>query len=106
MSGDDQLKTWGNRKDKLFLPDKPLTIDFVMHPAGRVAGKLVDEQGRPLAGYSVALGGADLPPSSSVMASVYADAQGRVVPGDPPTTHPPHVEGPQAAPEPPGDGSL
>ena len=76
MPDDDTIKDWGGRKDRVFLPDQPLEINFVMRPAGRVSGKLVDEQGKPLAGYSVGLGGPDSPPSSSAVGSTEADAKG------------------------------
>jgi hypothetical protein len=86
MPDDDQVKRWGVGKDRLFLPDRPIEINFVMRPAARVSGKLVDEQGRPLTKYSVALNGADLPPGHSVMCSEYADDQGRFMLEDVPTT--------------------
>src|SRR5262249_52300837 len=54
MPSDEELEEQGGRKDRLFLPDHPLELNFVMRPAGRVAGRLVDEQGKPLAGYAVA----------------------------------------------------
>src|SRR5262245_15403394 len=54
-----QIKRWGMAKDRLFLPDKAIELNFVMRPAARASGKLVDEQGHPLAKYSVSLTGAD-----------------------------------------------
>ncbi|MCA1694258.1 MAG: carboxypeptidase-like regulatory domain-containing protein, partial [Actinobacteria bacterium] len=84
---EEQLKTWDAKKDRVFLPGKPLEINFVMRPAGRVSGKLVDEQGKPLPGYSVSLTGAALAPASSVWASCKADEQGRFTLEDIPTTY-------------------
>jgi hypothetical protein len=49
------MKRWNSRKDRLFLHDRPLELNFVMRPSGHLAGRLVDEQGKPLAGYSVSL---------------------------------------------------
>lgn len=86
MPDEEQIKRWGVGKDRLFLPGHPIELNFVMRPAARVAGKIVDEQGRPLAKYSVALNGAELPPGHSVMCSEYADDQGRFVLEDVPTT--------------------
>jgi hypothetical protein len=87
MPDETALEDWGGRKDRVFLARRPLEINFVMRPSARVSGKLVDEQGRPLAGYSVGLGGPDSPPSSSAMRSTEADAQGRFVLEDIPTTY-------------------
>jgi hypothetical protein len=102
---EEQLKTWDARKDRVFLPGKPLEIDFVMRPAGRVSGKLVDEQGKPLPGYSVSLTGADLAPASSVWASCKADGQGRFTLEDIPTTHRFQFEVRMAQVKPPWDDS-
>jgi hypothetical protein len=76
-----------------------------MRPAARVAGTLIDEQGQPLVGYTVDLNGAELPPSSSVMDSVYTDAQGRFSLEDIPTTYRYQFEARQADPKPPWDDS-
>ncbi len=82
-----EMKLWSSRKDRLFLPDRPLELNFVMRPSSRVAGRLVDEQGKPLAGYSVGLGGArastvhERPVNPAV-----ADVRGRFVLEDIPTT--------------------
>jgi hypothetical protein len=83
---ENQMKRWGSRKDRLFLPDRPLELNFVMRPSGRVAGRLVDEQGKPLAGYSVGLGGPDNPPSMGAVNPAVADLRGRFVLEDIPTT--------------------
>jgi hypothetical protein len=82
---DAALKQWGGRKDRVFVPDHPLELNFVMRPSGRVAGKIVDEKGRPLAGYSVSLTGAELPPSSNAVCWASADERGRFVLEDIPT---------------------
>jgi hypothetical protein len=39
-------------------------------PAARVAGKLIDAQNKPLAGYWVSLEGPDRPAASSVMGTI------------------------------------
>lgn len=103
--GEDALKNWGGGKNKLFLPDQPVELNFVMQPAARLAGKLVDEQDRPLAGYSVALNGADLPPSSSVLASTKTDDQGRFSLENTPTTYRFQLEVRKANPKPPWNDS-
>ena len=102
---EEQLKTWDAKKDRVFLPGKPLEINFVMRPAGRVSGKLVDEQGKPLPGYSVSLTGAALAPASSVWASCKADEQGRFTLEDIPTTYRFQFEVRMAQVKPPWDDS-
>jgi beta-lactamase regulating signal transducer with metallopeptidase domain len=70
--------SWGKHtNDDVILPDAPRRVDFVLVPAARLAGTLVDDNGRPLVGYSIALTGEDLPPSSSVMGSCTTDDKGR-----------------------------
>lgn len=85
MPADGQMKLWDARKDRLFLPGRPLEIDFTMRPAARVSGKLVDERGMPLARYGVGLSGAD-PPSMGAVRGAEADDQGRFALEDIPTT--------------------
>ena len=87
------------------MPDRPLELNFVMRPAGRVAGKLIDEHGKPLAGYSVALTGAELPPSSSAMAWAHVDGRGRFSLEDIPTAYRFQFEVRKADPKPPWDDS-
>ncbi len=43
--GEKEIKSWGGRKDRVFLADRALELNFVMRPAGRVAGTLINEQG-------------------------------------------------------------
>jgi hypothetical protein len=105
MPDDKEMKLWNSRQDRLFLPDRPLEFNFVMRPSGRVAGRLVDEQGKPLAGYSVSLNGAELPPSSSVLCSTYADKQGRFTLDDIPTNFRFQFEVRKSDPKPPWDDS-
>ncbi len=100
-----QLKLWSKPKDRVFLPNRAIELNFTMSPAGRVAGRLVDEQGNALAGYSVSLAGANLPPSSSVMRSVYADNAGRFILDDIPTTFRYQFEVRMANPKPPWNDS-
>lgn len=72
-----KLKFWGKPVDKVFLPGVPKEINYVLVPAARVAGRLVDAEGRALEGYSVSLTGKELPPSSNVLRQVHTDAEGR-----------------------------
>ncbi len=102
---EQEIKVWGNRKDRVFVPDRPLELNFVMCPAGRVAGKLVDERSQPLVGYSVALDGPDLPPSSSVLCAANTDLQGRFSLEDIPTTYRFQFEVRKAHPQPPWNDS-
>ena len=85
MPDEAQMKLWDAREDRLFLPDRPLEINFSMRPAARVSGKLVDEQGKPLAGYGVGLSGTG-PPSMGAVRGATADDQGRFTLEDIPTT--------------------
>ncbi len=87
MPDEKAIKDWGGRKNRVFLAGRPLEINFEMRPAARVSGKLVDEQGRPLAGYWVGLGGPDSQPSSSAVDPTEANAQGRFALVDVPTTY-------------------
>jgi hypothetical protein len=105
MPDDEQLKRQGVSKDRLFLTNRSIELNFVMRPAARVSGKVVDERGNPLAKYSVSLSGADLPPSSSVVRSVDADEQGRFTLEDIPTTFRYQFEVRKADPKPPWDDS-
>ena len=105
LPSEEVIKSRGSRKDRVFLPDRPLELNFVMRPAGRVAGRLVDEQGQPLVRYSVALSGADLPPSSSVMCWAETDKQGGFSFEDIPTTFRFQFEVRKADPKPPWDDS-
>lgn len=69
---------WGKLTlEDVILPDKPRQIDFILLPAAHLAGTLIDEQGKPLAGYRLSLKGDDLPPSSSVVASTKSDEKGK-----------------------------
>lgn len=82
----ETLVIWHVANDHVFLPDHPLEINFVMRPAASAAGRLVDEQGQALVGYSVSLQGPDLSPGSSVARDARTDAQGRFPLDDIPTT--------------------
>ena len=105
LPSEKAIESRGSRKDRVFLPDRPLELNFVMRPAGRVAGRLVDEQGQPLVRYSVALSGGDLPPSSSVMCWAETDKRGRFSLKDIPTTFRFQFEVRKADPKPPWDDS-
>ena len=101
----EEFRIWGNGTDRVFLPGRPLELNFVMRPAGRVAGKLTDEQGNPLVGYSVALTGPERSPSSSVMCWTEVDEQGRFSLEDIPTTYRFQFEIRKSNPKPPWDDS-
>jgi hypothetical protein len=105
MPDEKTINGWGRSKERVFLPDRPIELNFVMRPAGRVAGKLIDEQGKPLVGYSVALAGPELPPSSNVLCWAQVDNAGRFALEDIPTTYRFQFEVRMANPKPPWDDS-
>lgn len=79
--------TWERRtKDEIILPGQPRKVDFVLLPAARLAGTLIDESDKPLVGYGVALTGKDLPPSASVIGSTKTDDKGHFELTEIPTT--------------------
>ena len=67
---------WGKAEADLFLPDRPMEINFVMVPAARLTGTVLDQNGNKAVGYRVSLTGKDLPPSSSVIAQVLTNDKG------------------------------
>ncbi|MBL9124911.1 MAG: TIGR03067 domain-containing protein [Planctomycetaceae bacterium] len=72
-----KVNTWGQPAERVFLPGVAKEINFVLAPAGRVAGRVLGADAKPLVNYSVCLTGKDLPPSSSVLAQVRTDAAGQ-----------------------------
>lgn len=72
-----KIDTWKHPAERVFLPGTPKEINFVLLPSTRVAGRVVDADGQPLEDYSVSLTGKELPPSSSALAQVHTDAEGR-----------------------------
>ncbi|MBL8814469.1 MAG: PQQ-binding-like beta-propeller repeat protein [Planctomyces sp.] len=81
-------KEWGMNSDQIVLPGKPREVDFVMIPAAKTSGTLVDDKDQPLQGYSVMLTGETLPPGASVIAQVKTDENGRFQISEIPTTFP------------------
>jgi hypothetical protein len=73
-SGKDSM--WGS-PDKIVLPGKPFSLDFVLVPAASIDGELLDADGKPIAGKGVWIAGKELPPSSSVLRAGKSDGQGR-----------------------------
>ncbi len=59
------------------LPDKPYKLDFVMLPAARIEGRLVDRKGNPIADDKIWLTGDELYPANSVLASIQTDKTGK-----------------------------
>ena len=55
----------------------PARIDFVLEPAAKISGVLVDPNGEPLSRIAVSLTGDELPPSSNVLAATTTDFGGR-----------------------------
>lgn len=73
-------------KDDVIVPGQPRKLDFVLLPAARLAGTLIDESNKPLVGYGVSLTGPDLTPSSSVIGSTKTDDKGHFELTEIPTT--------------------
>jgi hypothetical protein len=59
------------------LPREPYRLDFVMAKSATIEGRLVNDFGAPIAGERVSLEGEVVPPSSSVLAQVETDDDGR-----------------------------
>lgn len=72
----EALEGFGAKLEDVFLPGKPLTIDFVIKPAEIVSGEVVDESGKLLEGYRVYLITDPLPPASSVFGQAASNANG------------------------------
>ena len=78
---------WGNKTtNDLFLPGQPRKLKFIMSPAARISGILVDAAGAPVKNKRVGLTGDELPPSSSVFAEVKTTDQGEFEFKNVPTT--------------------
>lgn len=71
----EEEKGWGDKP--VVLPNRPQRVNFIMIPGASVQGRLVDGEGRPIAGRTVLVDAEELPPSSSVLASVETDEAGR-----------------------------
>ncbi|MES1213202.1 MAG: carboxypeptidase-like regulatory domain-containing protein [Singulisphaera sp.] len=96
-----KLETLGKPAESVFVPGVAKEINFVMVPAVKASGRLVDAEGKPLAGYSVWLTGEVLPPAQNVIESDVTDAAGRFDLADLPLglefqflVRPPHPEPP------------
>ncbi len=77
---------WGDKKpEDVFLPNQPQRIDFVMLPATRIRGMVVDADGNRPAGVRVSLTGDELPPSSNVVDEVRTNENGEFEIGNIPT---------------------
>jgi hypothetical protein len=57
--------------------NKPYELNFTMTKAAAIQGRFVNEFGTPVKGVEIALTGDILPPSSSILASVKTDDEGR-----------------------------
>jgi hypothetical protein len=68
---------WKVDPAKVVLPNQPYELNFVLLPAATLEGRLVDANNQPLTNRNIHLTGDQLPPSSSVLASVTTDADGR-----------------------------
>lgn len=71
-------------RERLIIAGEVKELNFQMLPAGSLEGRLVDAQG-PVAKRKIRLTGPDLPPSSSVLARIETDEEGRFKIADLPT---------------------
>jgi len=70
----DKDSNWDRKK--IILPSTPYRVDFVLVRGAKIEGKLVDEQGDPLAKQRIYLSGDSLSPGSSVDDEITTDAEG------------------------------
>ena len=76
---DQELQGFGCKRERVILPGAAATVDFVLQPAAKIVGILVDEEGKPLRDYSISLSGKELPPASSVYVQERTNAAGEFV---------------------------
>ena len=82
----DVRQDWKKDFVGLVLPNQPRTLNFVMEPAASIHGLLIDLEGRPLKDQRLWITGDRLYPSTSALASVTTDEQGRFTVNDVPLT--------------------
>jgi hypothetical protein len=73
---ESELRHWGPAEAVVY-PDQPRRVDFVMIPAATIKGRLLDSARRPILNHYVSLDAEELPPSSSVLATMQTDGTGR-----------------------------
>jgi hypothetical protein len=78
---------WNIKPEQIVLPDKPYRLDFVMVPAAVVEGRLIDDQGRPIADKGIGIFSEKSWPGTNILASGKTDAQGRFRIDEIPTNH-------------------
>lgn len=71
-----ELRHWG-RSEAIVYPEQPRRVDFVMVPAATISGRLLDSSGPAIAKHRVSVDAEELPPSSSVLATMKTDETGR-----------------------------
>jgi tRNA A-37 threonylcarbamoyl transferase component Bud32 len=77
LTPEQQNEARNSEADRIFLPGKPLRVDFVLLPAATVRGTLLTLKGDPVPERWVAMVGDSLPPASSVYAWAKTDQDGR-----------------------------
>jgi beta-lactamase regulating signal transducer with metallopeptidase domain len=79
----EELREEDQKQMKYFkgvvLPNQPYRVSFVMKPAARLVGELVDENGRPIADKKFSIVGENLYPATNVLDSITTDANGQFV---------------------------
>jgi HEAT repeat protein len=78
---DPSEEPWYRNYEAVVLPKEPYKLDFVMAPAAEVRGRLVDKDGKAIAGAQLWLDGEQLYPSSSVFANITSDTEGGFIVG-------------------------
>jgi len=58
------------------LPNEPYELNFVMATAASIQGKLIDEEGKPIANQKLWMSGKELYPSTNVLKSIETDQNG------------------------------
>ena len=76
---DGEIGWGGMTEDQLFLPGKPIELNFVMVKSLTIKGLVVDKDGKRRSGLKVSLKGKDQPPSWSGAAFAETDEEGRYV---------------------------
>ncbi len=78
----DKVQADDPRRDTVFLPGEPQGLDFVLLPAARLRGRVVDPEGNPMAGMKMYIDGEEMGPGASVLKMITTDANGEFEAGE------------------------
>jgi beta-lactamase regulating signal transducer with metallopeptidase domain len=73
----EKNNSWHATLEHTILPNKPLNVDFILLPAARIEGQVIDESGKPVTDYNLWLKGKELPPGASVFDNIYPNKEGK-----------------------------